>query len=98
MVSASPRPLGLPDKATLTFTLKDERGTLQRALSSFVALGMNLSHIESRPLPGNRWQYRFYVDLTGNITQESLNVLVRCLAVDGTSCRVLGSYQAAREV
>jgi len=98
VVAASPRPLGLPDKATLTFTLKDERGTLQRALSSFVALGMNLSHIESRPLPGNRWQYRFYVDLTGNITPESLNVLVRCLAVDCTSCRVLGSYQAAREV
>ena len=96
VVSASPRPIGQPDKATLTFTLRHERGTLQRALSAFVALGMNLTHIESRPLPGSDWEYCFYADLTGNIQEENLAVLLRALREDAVSCRILGVYCAAQ--
>lgn len=35
-----------------------------RALSSFVSMGMNMTHIESRPLHDSNWEYCFYVDLT----------------------------------
>ena len=96
VVSSSPEPIGVPDKATLTFTLRHERGTLMRALSSFVAMGMNLTHIESRPLHNNNWEYCFYVDLTGNVSENNLNVLMESLAKDCENCRLLGAYRAAK--
>ncbi len=97
IVSASPRPIGVADKATITFSLKHARGTLQRALSSFVALGMNLTHIESRPIPGTNWEYCFYVDLTGDLSQNNLRVLMQSLEADVASCRLVGTYAAAKE-
>ncbi len=97
IVSASPTPIGIPDKATVTFTLRHERGTLMRALSSFVAMGMNMTHIESRPLHNSNWEYCFYVDLTGNLRDSNLGVLMGSLQGDCENCRLLGVYQAARE-
>ena len=96
MVSASPRSIGVPDKATLTFTVRHERGTLMRALSSFTAMGMNLTHIESRPLPDASWEYRFYVDLCGNVSEENMHLLMSSLTADCENCRLLGSYRAAK--
>ncbi|MDY4856228.1 MAG: bifunctional chorismate mutase/prephenate dehydratase, partial [Candidatus Ventricola sp.] len=96
IVSATPTSIGVPDKATLTFTVRHERGTLMRALSSFVAMGMNLTHIESRPLHNNNWEYCFYVDLTGNVSENNLNVLMESLAKDCENCRLLGAYRAAK--
>jgi len=96
VVSASPRSIGLPDKATLTFTVRHERGTLMRALSSFTAMGMNLTHIESRPLKDVSWEYCFYVDLTGNVSEESLHLLMSSLTADCENCRLLGAYRAAK--
>lgn len=97
VVSASPTPIGVPDKATITFAVRHERGSLMRALSSFVAMGMNLTHIESRPLHDSNWEYCFYVDLCGNITDEALQVLMRSLDKDCENCRLLGAYRAAKE-
>ena len=96
IVSASSTPIGVPDKATLTFTVRHERGTLMRALSSFVAMGMNLTHIESRPLKDVSWEYRFYVDLSGNVGEENLRILMQALSSDCENCRVLGAYRAAK--
>lgn len=95
--SAAPASIGVPDKATITFTVRHERGTLMRALSSFVALGMNMTHIESRPLHDSNWEYRFYADLTGNVSEDKLAVLMESLQVNCESCRLLGAYRAARE-
>ena len=97
IVSASPEPIGVPDKATLTFTLRHERGTLMRALSSFVAMGMNLTHIESRPLHESNWEYCFYVDLSGNVSTDNLRILLDSLRSDCENCRLLGAYRAARK-
>lgn len=84
------------DKATLTFTLRHERGTLHRALACFVALGMNLTHIESRPIPGMNWEYRFYVDVEGSVSERHMDVLREALSADCVECRVLGVYRSAR--
>ena len=97
IVRSSPTPIGIPDKATLTFTVRHERGTLMRALSSFVALGMNLTHIESRPLRSSNWEYCFYVDLSGNVSDNNLHVLMESLVADCENCRLLGAYAAAEK-
>ncbi|MBQ9008934.1 MAG: prephenate dehydratase [Clostridia bacterium] len=95
IVSASRNSIGVPNKATLTFTLRHERGTLHHALSSFVALNFNLTHIESRPIKGRNWEYRFYVDLTGNITDDTLTILLKSLSTFCDDERLLGAYRAA---
>lgn len=92
----SPDPLGQANKATLSFSLRHERGALHRALAAFVALGMNLTRIESRPIPGQSWEYRFYVDIEGRLSPEKLRVLAEALEADCLDCRVLGHYPAAR--
>ena len=95
IVSNSPTPIGAPDKATIS--VRHERGTLMRALSSFVAMGMNLTHIESRPLHNSNWEYCFYVDLTGNVSENNLHILMEALEHDCEDCRLLGAYRSAKK-
>lgn len=73
-----------------------ERGTLHRALACFVALGMNLTRIESRPIPGMNWEYRFYVDVEGKVSERYMDVLKESLLEDCVECRLLGVFRAAR--
>jgi chorismate mutase/prephenate dehydratase len=94
-VAAHPDPDAHGDKATITFTLRHERGSLHRALAAFVALGMNLTRIESRPMPGQSWEYRFYVDAEGPMDERKLDVLMAALQEDCLDCRLLGRYPAA---
>jgi chorismate mutase/prephenate dehydratase len=80
------------DRTSLLFSTRDERGALRRALEIFDEEGINLSRIESRPRPGERWQYVFFTDLEGHRVDPSVT---RALARLETKCdmvRVLGSY------
>lgn len=93
IVSAQPETSETADKATITFTLRHEPGTLHRALACFVALGMNMMRIESRPNAVS-WEYRFYVDLSGDVSPKRMDVLLDSLRADCTDCRLLGVYHA----
>lgn len=52
------------DKASLVFTLPHTNGALSKVLTIFSFYDMNLSKIQSLPILGREWEYRFYVDLT----------------------------------
>ncbi len=58
-----PRP-ELLDKASVEFTLPHTRGALSKVLTIFSFYDINLSKIQSLPIIGREWEYRFYVDLT----------------------------------
>jgi chorismate mutase/prephenate dehydratase len=80
------------DRTSLLFSTRDERGALRRALEIFDAEGINLSRIESRPRPGERWQYVFFTDLEGHrLDANVINALAR-LETKCDMVRVLGSY------
>lgn len=69
----------LPDdanKISLCFSLPHTPGELYSVLERFSACGLNMTKIESRPIPGSKFEYDFYLDFTGNIhNPETLDLI-----------------------
>lgn len=53
-----------PDKSSIVFTLPHSKGALSKVLAILSFYDLNLSKIQSLPIIGREWEYRFYVDLT----------------------------------
>lgn len=90
-------PLGTPDKTSLVFTLRSEPGALFKALSVFALRGIDLSKLESRPVPGRPWEYLFYADVAAAREDLSCARAMVHLAEFAASLRTLGSYPRWRE-
>lgn len=86
-----PRPSGR-DKTTLILSTKDGPGALYEALQPFANRGINLTKIESRPARTNLWDYVFFIDVDGHITDRSLTSAVEDIKRVTRFAKVLGSY------
>lgn len=78
-------------KTSLAWTLPHRPGSLHEALGIFAERGVDLTRLESRPIPGRPWEYRFFADARGvplEVQDEAVEAL-RGLAVE---LRVLGRY------
>ena len=82
------------NKVSLAFSLEHRPGTLLTALAGFADTGLNLTRIESRPVPGRPWEYIFFVDLRFEQSDE-LNQALRLLMGCSEQLRVLGRYRRA---
>ncbi len=85
-----------PDKASLAFTLPHTQGSLSAVLTIFSFYGMNLTKIQSLPIIGREWEYRFYIDLTyADHTRYRQSIAaVRPLLND---FKILGEYEDFKE-
>ncbi len=84
------------DKTSLMFSVKDEVGILYRMLEPFAKRGINLSKIESRPLKRKAWEYIFFLDLMGHISDPVIADAVQELKECCQFVKVLGSYPKAK--
>lgn len=82
------------NKASMCFTLPHAPGSLAHVLTIMSFYGMNLTRIQSLPIPGQEWQYFFYVDIKyeDRIRFEQAVAAVRPLMED---LNILGEYVAA---
>lgn len=83
------------DKSSIVFSLPHTNGALSKVLTIFSFYDINLSKIQSMPIIGREWEYRFYVDLTFDSYSRYLQSIdaVRPLIND---LRILGEYSACQ--
>jgi len=79
-------------KTTLVFSTPNKPGALYHALGCFAENNVNLTKIESRPSRGEGWEYIFYVDCQGWVTDQDLRRALDCLNEQSRWVKVLGSY------
>ncbi len=79
-------------KISICFSLLHESGTLYNILSHFMYNDLNLSHIESVPLPDKQWEYRFYVDITGNLHDPAVKNALQGVRSEVAYFKILGNY------
>ena len=83
-------------KTALAFAGKNEPGLLFRCLSAFALRDIDLHKIESRPLRGVPWQYIFYLDFAGDLSETRCQRAVDQLQEMATFVRIFGSFPRAR--
>ena len=84
-----------PDnKMSLAFAIDHRPGTLVAALERLAWAGVDLTKIESRPVPGSPWEYVFYVDVRFD-TPGKAETAVAALMEHCRMVKVLGRYRAA---
>lgn len=79
------------NKVSLSFSTNHESGSLYKVLMVLAAYQINLTKIQSAPIIGRPWQYRFHVDflLEGNVPLEQALGAIRPIC---SELRVLGVY------
>lgn len=79
-------------KISLCFEVPHESGSLYHCLGHFIFNGLNISKIESRPIEGRTWEYRFFLDFDGNLSDPSVRCALTGLREEAKYLRVLGNY------
>lgn len=79
-------------KLSISFELPHKSGTLYNMLSNMIYNGISMIMIESRPIIGRNWEYRFFVDMEGNLSDPAIQNALKGIFEEGRNMKVLGNY------
>lgn len=79
-------------KTSIMLTIPHKPGSLYNIISKFAALGLNMTKLESRPIPGSNFEFMFYFDIDASVYSENLKALLCELESECEQFSYLGSY------
>ena len=79
-------------KISICLELPHESGSLYHILSHFIYNDLNMTKIESRPIEGKNWEYRFFIDFEGNLGDAAVKNALRGLREESRNLKILGNY------
>ena len=80
------------DRTSLLLETENRPGALYRVLARFYAHGVNLVKLESRPIPGTDFMFRFCFEIEAQVTDPAFTALLDELSDMGDAVKYLGSY------
>ncbi len=86
-----------PSKTSLVFAVNHRRGALLECLQVFNQQGLSLSKLESRPQPSSPWEYLFYADFDGHVSDPRVVAALQEVRAHTNHLKVLGSYPRRTE-
>lgn len=81
------------NKVSISFTLPHESGTLYNMLSHIIYNNLNMTKIESRPLSGRPFEYRFFVDFEGNLKEPGVINTLNGIQAEALDFKIFGNYK-----
>ncbi len=79
-------------KISICFELPHKSGSLYNMLGNLIYNGVNMTMIESRPIPERSWEYRFFVDMEGNLGDIAIQSALKSISEEAANMRILGNY------
>ncbi|SET50479.1 bifunctional chorismate mutase/prephenate dehydratase [[Clostridium] polysaccharolyticum] len=88
-------PIYLEDsnKVSICVQLPHECGSLHNMISHFIYNNLNMTKIESRPIQGKKWEYRFFVEFEGNFQDSGVQNALYGIQEEASKCRILGNFK-----
>lgn len=84
------------NKISLMLSAAHRPGSLYRLLSHISVMGVNLTKLESRPIPGKDFEFRFFFDIEASILDPAIRALMEQLKQDSDQFVFLGNYEEMR--
>ena len=79
-------------KISVAFEIPHKSGSLYNILGNFIFNNVNMMMIESRPIPEKSFEYRFFVDFEGNLSDAGVRNALTGIAAEASVMRILGNY------
>jgi len=92
VISRLPAPRSGSDATALLFGVHDRPGALHEILHYFKDKSCNLRRIQSRPVPGEGWEYLFYVEVSGHVTDRNLVAALEGIKREAKMLVIVGSF------
>ena len=85
-------------KVSICFEIPHQSGSLYQMISHFIFNGINMTKIESRPIQGKNWEYRFFIDIEGNLNDGAVQNALNGLSEETSKLKILVNYYVRRGV
>lgn len=96
IVSRLPAPRSGHDATAMLISVADRAGALHDILQHFKERSCSLRRIQSRPVPGPGWEYIFYIEVTGHVTDRPLVSALEGVKKEAKLLKIIGSFPLER--
>ena len=79
-------------RVSICFETPHRSGALYHMLSHLIYNKLNMTRIESRPIPGKAFKYRFFVDIEGTMDDPAVKNALHCIKEEAINMKILGSF------